>query len=58
MTSANRHHRHHYYHAMRVSAEDNAHGNTVTSISTLNGPKGLATWTEVWDRIPGKKQKW
>ena len=32
-------------------------GNTMISQSTLSGPKGPASWTEVWERIPDKKQK-
>jgi hypothetical protein len=32
-------------------------GNTMTSISSVSLPKGTASWTEVWERVPDKKRK-
>jgi hypothetical protein len=32
-------------------------GNTMTSISSVSLPKGAASWTEVWDRVPDKKRR-
>jgi hypothetical protein len=34
-----------------------ADGNTMTSQSKLSFPKGTASWTEVWERVPDKKGK-
>jgi hypothetical protein len=34
-----------------------ADGNTMTSPSSMNLPKGTASWTEVWERVPDKKRK-